>query len=241
MTAEVFLRLGPLDLGMRHDPIAAQPPEIFDRSPTLVRVPMAQVPAFIPAYEAALMIEDLITAALLFGLCRRLRARALLVLAAGYLFDALMIVPHALTFPGLFSPTGLLGAGEQTTAWLYMIWHGGFPLFVLGYALLKDKDGGHEIRGSAGTATVWAVIAVLSAMAAAVFVVTELHQILPTLIMEQGYTPALFGVALTVWLLNLAALIVLWLRRPHSVLAVARPSIPHTAHGVRPQTARLLR
>ena len=47
---------------------------------------------------------------------------------------------HALTFPGLFAPTGLLGAGPQTTVWLYMIWHGGFPLLVIGYALLKDND-----------------------------------------------------------------------------------------------------
>ena len=37
--------------------------------------------------------------------------------------------------PGLFSPTGLLGAGPQSTAWLYMFWHGGFPLLVIGYAL----------------------------------------------------------------------------------------------------------
>ena len=37
---------------------------------------------------------------------------------------------------------------------------------------------------------------------------------------DKGYAPALFGAALTVWLINLAALIVLWLRRPHSVLDV---------------------
>ena len=52
-----------------------------------------------------------------------------------------MIVPHALTFPGLFAPTGLLGAGPQTTAWLYMVWHGGFPLLVISYALLKGVEG----------------------------------------------------------------------------------------------------
>src|SRR5262249_43381855 len=68
-------------------------------------VPLGPVPAFIPVYQAALLINDMITAVLLFGQCRQLRSRALLVLAAGYLFDALMIVPHTLTFPGLFSPT----------------------------------------------------------------------------------------------------------------------------------------
>src|SRR6185295_4823349 len=75
------------------------------------KTPLLQVPAFIPAYEAALIITDLITAVMLLGQFVQGRSRALLVLAAGYLFDALIIVPHAMTFPGLFAPTGLLGAG----------------------------------------------------------------------------------------------------------------------------------
>ena len=36
-------------------------------------------------------------------------SRALLALASGYLFTALIVIPHVLTFPGAFSPTGLLG------------------------------------------------------------------------------------------------------------------------------------
>jgi len=62
------------------------------------------------------VINDLITAILLFGQFGILRSRALLVLASGYLLTAFMAVAHALTFPGLFSPTGLLGAGPQSTA-----------------------------------------------------------------------------------------------------------------------------
>jgi hypothetical protein len=105
-----------------------------------VRVPLGSQPAFIPAYEAALLAIDLITALLLFSQFGRLRSLALLLLASGYLFDALMIVPHALSFPGVFSETGLLGAGPQTTAWLYMLWHLGFPLFVLAYVLVARSE-----------------------------------------------------------------------------------------------------
>jgi len=47
---------------------------------------------------------------------------------------------HALTFPGPFAPSGLLGAGPQSTAWLYMCWHGGFPVFVVAYALCKQNE-----------------------------------------------------------------------------------------------------
>ena len=82
------------------------------------KTPLLKVWAFIPIYESALVTNDLITATLLFGQFRILRSRALLVLAAAYVFTALMTVAHALTFPELFAPTGLLGAGPQSTAWL---------------------------------------------------------------------------------------------------------------------------
>jgi signal transduction histidine kinase len=113
------------------------------------KVPLAQVGAFIPIYQTALVVNDVITAVLLFGQYAILRSRALLVLAAGYLFTAGMAAVHTLSFPGLFAPGGLLGAGPQTTAWLYMFWHAGFPLCVVAYALLKHEGpavgraGGH--------------------------------------------------------------------------------------------------
>src|SRR3979490_3442303 len=100
-------------------------------------VPLAPVPAFVASYQSALAINDLITAILLFSQFAILPSRPLLLLASGYLFNARAAIVHGLTFPGLFVPVGLLSAGPQTTVWLYMIWHAGFPLFVLGYALLK--------------------------------------------------------------------------------------------------------
>ena len=105
-----------------------------------VRVPLAKMPAFIPSYEAALFFIDLIVAVLLFDQFIRLRSSGILFLASGYLFDAFIIVAHALSFPGAFAPTGLLGAKEQTTAWLYVFWHGGFSLFMLCYALRGRRE-----------------------------------------------------------------------------------------------------
>ncbi|HLF24668.1 MAG TPA: MASE4 domain-containing protein, partial [Burkholderiales bacterium] len=80
---------------------------VFFVATPFAKTPLGQVPAFIPAYESALVITDLITAILLFGQFRILRSTALLVLASGYLFTAFMTVAHALTFPGLFAPNGL--------------------------------------------------------------------------------------------------------------------------------------
>jgi PAS domain S-box-containing protein len=184
------------------------------------RVPLTPIPAFVASYQSALAINDLITSILLFSQFAILRSRALLLLASGYLFTAVAAIVHGLTFPDLFTPGGLLNAGPQTTAWLYMVWHGGFPLFALGYALLKDRDGGVEIRGSVGGAILWSVVAVGVAILALVFVVTNGHDILPTLMSEGHYTPSLFATALAVWAVNLAALLVLWFRRPHSVIDV---------------------
>src|SRR6476646_4724314 len=108
-------------------------------------MPLAPIPAFVASYQSALAINDIITAVLLLSQFAVLRSRALLLLASGYMFTAAAAILHALTFPGLFAPAGLLGAGPQTTVWVYMIWHGAFPLFVLGYSLEKARDGGVKV------------------------------------------------------------------------------------------------
>jgi len=179
------------------------------------KIQLAVVPAFIPLYQAALVCGDLLTAALLLGQFGVLRSRALLALAAAYFFSAGMTVSHTLSFPGLFAPGGLLGAGAQTTAWLYMFWHGGFPLLVVAYALLKDKA---PVAGSTRSAGFLAALAALAAAGAFTLLTTAGAGALPAVMQGNGYTPALIFVVSTVWALSLLALIVLWLRRPHSQL-----------------------
>ena len=55
-------------------------------------------------------------------------------------FTALIVIPHALIFPGAFTRTGLFHAGLQSSAWLYTFWHAGLPLAVIAYVLLRDTD-----------------------------------------------------------------------------------------------------
>ncbi len=182
--------------------------------------PLVQIPAFVASYQSALAIIDLITAILLFSQFGILRSRALLLLASGYLFTAGAAIAHALSFPGLFAPTGLFNAGSQTTVWLYMIWHSGFPLLVFGYALLKDRDGGAMIKGSVGSAILGSVVAVGVAISIMVWIVTRLHDFLPTLLSGGQYTRTMIAVVSTMWFLNLSALLLLLFRRPYSVLDV---------------------
>ena len=193
---------------------------LFVAAVPFASVPLTPIPAFIASYQSALAINDLITAVLLFSQFAVSRSRALLLLASGYLFTAMAAIVHALTFPDLFAPGGLLGAGTQTTVWLYMIWHGAFPLLVFRYALLKARDNEPKIQGSTGAAIVASVVVVSVAMAAFTWIVTAQHDRLPILLSGGHYTPIMLAVVLTVWCLSLAALAVLWLRRPHFVLDV---------------------
>jgi signal transduction histidine kinase/CheY-like chemotaxis protein len=185
------------------------------------RVPLAKVPAFIPSYESALAIIDLITAIMLFGQFNRTRSPALLALASGYLFNMLTIIPHALTFPGLFSPTGLLGAGPQTTAWLYMFWHGGFPIFVMTYAVLNEREGKRDHPrhdGEPAWHTVVSILAIFAVVCALTLLATSGGGLLPGIMEGDGYTPTMKFVISLVWGLSLAALFVLWRKKPHSII-----------------------
>jgi signal transduction histidine kinase len=178
---------------------------------------LAEVWAFIPAYESALAISDLITSVILFIQFHILRSRAALVLAAGYLFTAFMIVPHALTFPGVFSPTGLLNAGPQSTAWLYMFWHGAFPLAVIGYAWLRRRE---DVIAAAPARSLLpialTVVAVLAAATCLTVLATAGSGVLPA-IMSGNHT-ANYPIIAVAWILSFIALLLLWFRAERSVL-----------------------
>ncbi|HYL24301.1 MAG TPA: MASE4 domain-containing protein [Burkholderiales bacterium] len=175
--------------------------------------PLAPLPAFIGVYQAALVVCDLVTAILLFGQARYQRATALWMLAAGYLFTAGLAVTHTLSFPGLFAPGGLLGAGAQSTAWLYMFWHAGFPLFVIAYAGLKSAPP----PPAPNRVALAGIAAVVGAVAALTWLATGGAALLPAIMNGNRYSGALIFVVSGVWLFSLAALYVLWRAKPHSV------------------------
>jgi len=181
----------------------------------LSKIQLAPLYAFIPMYGVAFFVVDLITAVLLFAQFYILRLRALLVIAIGYLFTALIVIPWMLAFPGVFAPTGLLGAGLQSTAWLYTLWHAGFPLLVTTYALLKDRDPAKRLsQGSAGAAIVWSVAITAAVVCALTVVVTVGHPWLPRIYLDSiRLSPFWSYVAGFLVLSGTLAIIVLWVRR----------------------------
>ena len=76
--------------------------------------PLLKVDGFITAFDAVISVADLITAGLLLAHFSITRSGALRALACGYLFSAAIVVVHALTFPGVLSPTGNLNGSLHT-------------------------------------------------------------------------------------------------------------------------------
>jgi signal transduction histidine kinase len=181
----------------------------------LSTIKLGRIDAFVPAYATAMFVNDTITAVLLFAQFFILRSLALLMIASGYLFTALVAIPWMLTFPGVFTPGGLLGAGLQSTAWLYLLWHTGFPTFVIAYALLKDSDPAKRLwRGSAGAAILSSVAMTAAVVGAATFLVTTDNPLLPRLMLDMVRLSTLwFYAAGSVALWSVLALVVLWARR----------------------------
>src|SRR4051812_41158636 len=111
---------------------------VFITTGSVSGIQTSRVDAFVPIYLSVMFVNDSITSILLFAQFPVVRSRAILVIASGYLFTALMLIPYILTFPGVFVPDRGLFGGLQTTSWLYVFQYAGFPVFVIFYALLKD-------------------------------------------------------------------------------------------------------
>ena len=182
--------------------------------------PWPEVPAFIPAYESSLILNDLITAVLLISQFRQLRALSLLVLGSGYLYDALLVTAHALSFPGVFAPDGLIGGTLQTTPWLYVFWHAVFPVFVIIYGALAHTRRDRPIEaGSVAPAIAAAIVIAFALATIAVLLATVAVDAMPPLIREGnwGRIGRRFGVVF--WLATLIAPGFVWYRtRARTVL-----------------------
>jgi two-component system sensor histidine kinase UhpB len=188
---------------------------IFIAAIPFARVPLPHIWPFIPIYQSALVINDLITAVILLGQFSMARSRAVVILASGYLFAAAIAIVHLLTFPGLFSTTGLLGAGPQTTAWLYMAWHAGFPVAVMVYAFLRNRnnDAAPQPKSSSLLPVLASVTAVLAVAYVIALIATMGQNALPQIMRNNNYSPAMIFVVAAVWALSGAALALLW-RQP---------------------------
>src|SRR5262249_53868205 len=183
-----------------------------------VTIPFASIQllplvSFNPSVESMVFVNDLVTSILLFAQYATSRSRAILALAIGYLYTALIVVPHMLTYPGAFS--GLLGGGPQTSAWLYYLWNAGTPIAVIVYTLLKRANlVGEANQGSARVTIAWSVVLVLGLVGGVTLMTTPGNRWLPALVAHDRYTDATIYLANPLAILLAGtALALLWSRR----------------------------
>jgi signal transduction histidine kinase len=181
---------------------------------------LGQIDAFIPMTDATTSLVDMIIATLLYVQAGVFRSRALTVLASGYVFTALILIPHVLTFPGAFAPTGLLSAGISTTAWLYIFWRAAFPVTAILYVLfdrpVSSAQPGIERQSGKIVAGVFAATALA---AAAAMVATRGDDLLPMLYRTRSDVNFPMMVKVTSVLIGLLIVAVaMLLRRRKSVL-----------------------
>src|ERR1700694_493349 len=178
-------------------------------------------PSFIAAYEAAMLASDLITAILLIGQFRQVRRVGVLIVGCGYLFSAVIVTVHALSFPEVFSATGLLGTSRQATVWLYGMWHGIFPGVVCAYALVHGSRWNEPLAPHrTGPAIMIGAAVAVGVAAVCTLLTTWGIDLLPEVIRGNDYKRVVTsGIAPTAWSISLVALALLWVRtRGRSVL-----------------------
>ncbi len=89
--------------------------------------PGPELTGLIPFFVAGVLVAELATSFLLFSSFTERRTWSLLLLGCGYLYSALMTIPHILTFPGaVLAGRSVIGTA-QSTAWIFIVW-------ILGYA-----------------------------------------------------------------------------------------------------------
>ncbi|SFL10439.1 PAS domain S-box-containing protein/diguanylate cyclase (GGDEF) domain-containing protein [Paenibacillus sp. 1_12] len=191
-----------------------------------VTFPYAQEPGtavqpFLPAFIAAVVFCELITAYLMLSEFQVTRSPALLVLATAYLYTGLITIPHILTFPGVFSETGLLNAGTQTATWLWVFWHGGYPFLVTLYVVTEVKFGKIRLtlrQAKLGLGIALGTIVVL--IAGLTLLAIAADQLLPKIIQKDNFNILITsGIGPVVWLLNFVALAsLLWFARGRTVV-----------------------
>jgi signal transduction histidine kinase len=175
---------------------------------------LPSIQAFVPSLAAALFVSDCVTAVLLFGQFSILRHWSLYAIASGYLFSALMVVAHALAFPGAFSGSGLFSAGLQSAVWLYWSWHSGLPLAIIAYVPMRDSGRLADPRSIRSAITI-GVIAVAAFVLTLFWFIVRYHDLLPITFVDVhpiSFFRRVIG-GLVILTLGGMALYLLWTRR----------------------------
>jgi diguanylate cyclase (GGDEF)-like protein len=153
------------------------------------RQPVGNIPAFLPTLVSAIIVTELLSAYVFLGQFPATPLPRLLFLGTAYLLSGSLAIPYLLTFPKVYSPSGLFGANEQTAVYLWLSWHAGFPALIAISAYFHDRRRYFKFFASHAN---WAICAAFTACgAAAVFlpyVLIRFQQFVPVLVTDGTFS-----------------------------------------------------
>jgi signal transduction histidine kinase len=177
-------------------------------------LPVAHVDSFIPVLQSVMCILHLITAVLLYSQYAVRPRFATLAIASGYVFSGLFAFAETFAFPGAYSANALIGDGRDTAVWLFVLWHTTFPLAAIAYALTKDAKDVLPSSRSPIRDILIAVVCVVAATGLLTWLTLIGSAYLPKVFVTSDTMTAMATyLAVYLWLLNSAALVLLFFRR----------------------------
>jgi|GEM_PF-470543 len=99
------------------------------------------LPAFVPFYSGVVIFATVVTAFMLALQFRINHQPTVLFLSTAYLYSGLSAIGPMVFFPGVISDQGIFASNSQAGIWMWVVWHTGFPIFVLAYALTEKLKG----------------------------------------------------------------------------------------------------
>lgn len=115
----------------------------------LATTPLLPIPGYMSAFGFAMIVVNIILAALLYAK-GVIENKALTIrLGTAYFFVTAIFVPLIAVFPGGLMPEPIIGT-TSSAVWLWSYWHIGFGLLITRYALGNEDASGdaHSVRRS---------------------------------------------------------------------------------------------
>jgi diguanylate cyclase (GGDEF)-like protein len=169
----------------------------------------AVLPPFMPIFATSVSLSEALTAFLLWTQYRASGRFYFAALASAYAFVSIAAGFHLAVYPGVFFAAMSIGTGRQTAIWIWLLWRGGFALFI---SLALAARGRQPIirrsrRDAMGFATIGGSILLSVALCRAAI---SARNGLPSLVVSTGSYRHLAPDAATLWVAGIcfAALLV---------------------------------
>src|SRR5215510_6447839 len=167
--------------------------------------PGPEIPGITALFVATVFATELSTSFLLFVHFRANPHWSLLTLGSAFLYSALMVVPHLLTFPGaVLADQTLVGSSRQAPGHIFVSWITGFALLTFVSVLFEAHASRHQfalVRVDRAVCTAVSAVSVVILSVTLIAILLDDH--LPALVKEPqswtGYSQFLILIAIALF------------------------------------------